>query len=230
MRAKILIVEDEIKIAKNIQSIIEEFGHEVVDCVTNYEDAIKSFYLNLPNLLFMDINLGKRKKDGIEIVKTIQETTNTLVVYFSEFTDEKTIKRAIQTNPINYLLKPHKKEDIKLNILLGLQKLKQISFINKEGMIYLGNGYFYEQENSKLYYKDTLIRLSPQEKILLNLLIESNGDIVSNDTIQLKVWDIKDVSESSVRTLVYRLRGKLNHQLIQTVPCYGVKLPPYHDI
>ena len=57
------------------------------------------------------------------------------------------------------------------------------------------------------------IKLSPKEITLLKLLIEARGTVVLFSTIESEVWQDKVPSASSVRTLVYRLRGKLQYKL-----------------
>ncbi len=70
----------------------------------------------------MDINL-KNSKDGIETAKEIQKIENIPIIYLTAYSDENTIERAIKTNPISYLLKPFKREELKSTILLGLYKI-----------------------------------------------------------------------------------------------------------
>lgn len=224
MKIKVLVVEDETLIAMDIKNTIESLGHEVTDTVTNYHDALKSVNKNPPDILFMDINLGKNKKDGIDTVLEIYKSINLPVVYLTAFSDEETIERAAVTYPLNYLAKPYKRDDIKSTLIISMYKLKQKRFENKNGFLHLGHDYYYDQLHERLYYKEELIQIGPQEKILLTLLIEARGNIVSPDTILYNVWKGNDVAESSVRTLVYRLRTKLNHQLIETIPYHGFKL------
>lgn len=225
MKLKILIVEDESLIAMDIKNMVSSLGHKVTQTVTNCRDAVESVKQNPPDLLFMDINLGKNKKDGIETVKEIYKFMNIPVVYITAFSDENTIARAAETYPLNYLSKPYKREDIKSTLILSVYKLKQLTYVNTNDFLHLGYDYYYDKTNERLYYKEELIQIGPQEKILLGLLVEARGNIVSNETILFNVWEGNEVSESSVRTLIYRLRTKLNHQLIETVPYNGFRLP-----
>lgn len=225
MKVKILVVEDETLIAMDIKNTIEKLGHEVTATVSNCLNAVNSVKNNKPDLLFMDINLGKNKKDGIETVIEIHKIANIPVVYITAFSDDVTINRAVETYPLSYLSKPYKREDIKSILILSIYKLKQKEFVNKNGFVHLGNDYYYDQKNERLYYKEELIQIGPQEKMLLSLLIEARGNIISSETILYNVWEGNEISESSVRTLVYRLRSKLNHQIIETIPYHGFRLP-----
>lgn len=69
---KILVVEDEIIVALDIEKTLLKLGFKVTNKVTNYDDAIKSVKKNKPDIVLMDIKL-KNSKDGIETAKDIQK-------------------------------------------------------------------------------------------------------------------------------------------------------------
>ena len=56
------------------------------------------------------------------------------------------------------------------------------------------------------------------------MLINAKGSIVTNKQIEYEIWGNNVISESSVRTLVWRLRTKLEYKIIETIPYQGVKL------
>ncbi|MGE4382445.1 MAG: response regulator [Arcobacter sp.] len=220
---KILIIEDEAIVALDIKRIINNLGHDVVDIVSSFEDAIKSVKKNSPQLIFSDINLGK-KKDGIDIIEEIQKEKFIPVVYLTAYSDEETIQRAIKTNPLGYILKPFKKEDIKSTLLLSIYKLKTQTFDNNNSYEKLGFDYFYDLENEILFFKSEPIKLSLKEKKLLTILVEAKGNIVSFKYLEYILWPDAPISDSTLRTLIYRLRTKLNYKIIDTISSIGCKI------
>lgn len=220
---KILIIEDEAIVALDIKRIINNLGHDVVDIVSSFEDAIKSVKKNSPQLIFSDINLGK-KKDGIDIIEEIQKEKFIPVVYLTAYSDEETIQRAIKTNPLGYILKPFKKEDIKSTLLLSIYKLKTQTFDNNNSYEKLGFDYFYDLENEILFFKSEPIKLSLKEKKLLTILVEAKGQIVSFKYLEYVLWPDAPISDSTLRTLIYRLRTKLNYKIIDTISSIGCKI------
>jgi len=223
-KTKILVVEDEIIVALEIKNAIEQYGYKVTDTVTNYTTAIQSVKDNQPDMIFMDINL-ENSLDGIEIVNELQKTYDIPIVYLTAFSDEKTICRAVKTAPISYINKPFKIEDIKSSIILSMYKIhnKVNSFI-KNNYVDIGYNYYFDKDTSNLYYKEKFIKLSKNEKKLLRLLIASHGNEVSFEIISEYIWHGRKISDSNVRTLVYRLRLKLEFKLIDTILTYGYKL------
>jgi DNA-binding response OmpR family regulator len=221
---KILIVEDEAIVSMEIKRVIERIGYEVSAVVTNYKDAIQSVKRNRPDLILMDINLNSYK-DGIETVQEIKMTHDIPVIYLTADSDSKTIERAVQTDPVGYLQKPFKREDLNSTIALGLYKNKvdKNNSVVDNRLTDIGAGYYYDVEYELLYYKNEPIKLSPKEKILLTKLVQAKGNIVTFREMEHLIWN-EVVSENTFRNLVYRLRTKLDHKLIDTIPTFGLKL------
>ena len=221
---KILIVEDEPIVALDIERTLIKLGYGITDSVTNYDDALDSVASSKPDIIFMDINL-ENSKSGIEIVKEIKKTNDIPIIYLTAFSDDETMQEAIQTNPVNYLLKPFKREELKSSILLSIYKIKSdtVTSIDND-CIHIGFDYYFDLKNANLFYKNQPIQLSTNEKKLLQLLIDARGQIVSLSTIEDYIWPEKNMSNSAFRTLVYRLRCKLEFKLIETIPSFGYKL------
>jgi len=223
---KVLVVEDEIIIALDLADSITDLGYQVTNTVKNYNEALSSVKENQPDIILMDINL-KNSKDGIEIVLEIQKEKNIPVIYLTAFCDDTTINRAIQTNPVGYLTKPFKIDELKSTISLGLFKARQekSQLSNKiKGYTDLGSNYYFDELKQDLYYESELIKLTPKEKKLLQLLINAKGKIVPFDIIEYELWDDTKISNSTLRTLIYRLRTKLEYKLIETILQEGCRL------
>jgi len=217
----ILVVEDEALVALEIKRAIAKIGFTIVDMVTNYDSAIQSIEHHQPDLILLDINL-KNSRDGIEIAHYAQSIP---VVYLTAYADDKTMQRAMQTNPLGYLVKPFKREDLKSILFLSLYKLKNHPQTSTPRMK-IGNGYCYDTSNKNLFFNDFPIKLSSKEKALLELLIEARGTIVPFGVLEEYIWEGNPVSEGSLRVLLHRLRGKMEYKLIETIPSFGCRLRP----
>lgn len=226
MKKRILIVEDQTVISLGLKREITKLGYIVVATATNYEEAIQSIQEHTPDIIIMDIHLGDNCKDGIDVAQTIRNENNqTPVLYITAYSDEITLNRAAQTNPIGYMTKPYKNEDLKSTLILTIYKIEQA---NKE-MIEkirkpLGYDYYYDPENENLFYKNKPIQLSVKEAILLKMLYEAKEMIVPFSKLEYIIWPDGPVSNSTLRTLNYRLRAKLDNKLIETIPSFGIKL------
>lgn len=226
-KTKILVVEDEAIVALDIKQLLIKLGYDVVGVAKNYITTMEFIQHTTPSIIFMDINLKNSEKDGIDTVKEIQKIKNIPVIYLTAFCDETTLNRAIATNPVSYLLKPYKPEELKSAVLLALYKSNQYNNPEIDPKCQkLGFGYYYNRIDEILYYENIYIKLSKNEKQLLNILIDAKGAIVSYEDIEYYIWPDSPMSTSSLRTLLYRIRGKLEYKLIETVHSAGCRLTP----
>ena len=215
-KLNILIVENESLVALEMSQTIQEFGYPIVEYATNSDMAKEILVQEHINLILMDINLGK-SIDGIDLYKSLE--IDTPIIYLTAYKDDTTISKAIETNPLGYLIKPINSDE--LNILLKLAKYK-LSTQNQK--IELGEGYYFDIKENKLFSNDIFIHLGAKELKLLKLLILAKDNFVSYYTIENDIWGSQSVSSSALRTLIYRLRGKLNYKLIEVENSYGVKI------
>lgn len=72
---RILIVEDNVIIADDMQSMLEEIGYEIVDNVIVYEQAVEVLKNKEVDLVLIDIILAS-DKTGIDLGKHIRENYN----------------------------------------------------------------------------------------------------------------------------------------------------------
>lgn len=216
---KILILEDNSIVAFEIKRTVEKLGYSVTDTTSNYEEAINSMKVNPADIAIMDIDLGENSKDGIETAYEVQKIKHIPIIFLTAFSDNTTISKAIRLDPIFYLTKPFKREDLKTNLLIAQTKIKQERYLIK-----INEQFSYDLKNSYLFFNEEPIRLSKQEKKLFSLLVEAKGNLVSFETIEYEIWPDGPVSSSSLRTLLYRLRIKLQVDLIETIQSFGCKL------
>lgn len=228
---KVLVIEDELIIAIEIKNIIEGFGFEVIGIAKDYSKSLELARKNFPDIIVADINL-KKSRSGIESSSEICRIKKVPIIYLTAYSDEKTIKEAALTNPTSYILKPFREEDIEVALKLAVCKMDTTSItLYVENLIRdnpnfkkLGLGYIYDVENSNLYYKNIPVRLGKKERMLLEMLICANGNVVPFSTIETVIWNDEIVSENIVRVLLYRLRTKLEHKLIETIPSFRCRL------
>ncbi len=120
-KAKILVVEDEAIIARDLQLQLEELGYYVPCIVATGEDAIEKAEEIRPDLVLMDIMLLGHV-DGIEAATQIRSKSDVPIVYLSAYADNMLHERAKDTDPFGYLSKPVSKNDLHNTIEMALYK------------------------------------------------------------------------------------------------------------
>lgn len=101
----ILIVEDEVLIAKNIERTLIKNGFNVIGINSSGTDALLSFSEKKPDLVLMDIHIDG-SLNGIETASIISEKHDIPVVFLTAHSDKDTFEKAKQTHPFGYLTKP----------------------------------------------------------------------------------------------------------------------------
>ena len=117
----ILIVEDEIIVAKDMQVKLEKLGYTIIDIVSTGEDAIPHTEKTPPDIVLMDIRL-EGKMDGIQAAETIRNQYDIPVIYITAYGDEDTFTRAKITEPFGFILKPFEIRELHSNIEIALYK------------------------------------------------------------------------------------------------------------
>ncbi|MEG4032670.1 ATP-binding protein [Microcoleus sp. S36b_A4] len=127
---KILIVEDELLIAKNLSPKLEKLGYQIADIVSSGADAIQRAHELRPDLILMDIVI-KGDIDGIETAEIINQELDIPIIYTTAYADDETLQRAENTGSYGYLLKPFKEREMHATIKIALSKHQEAVRLKK---------------------------------------------------------------------------------------------------
>ena len=127
---RILVVEDENIVAKDLQNRLQRLGYQVPATVATGADAIRLAEEIRPDLILMDIVL-KGAMDGIQAAAEILARFGTPVIFLSAYGDEDYVQRARDLQPLGYILKPFKERELHAVIQAGLHR-RQIELKLKE--------------------------------------------------------------------------------------------------
>lgn len=116
---KILIVEDNVIIADDMQSMLEEIGYEIVDNVIVYEQAVEVLKSQQVDLVLIDIILAS-DKTGIDLGKHIRENYDIPFIFVTSNSDRATVENAKTVKPNGYLVKPFEQQDLYTSIEIAL--------------------------------------------------------------------------------------------------------------
>jgi diguanylate cyclase len=129
-KANILIVEDELLIAKNTAKKLHGFGYNVVKIVSTGQAAINFVSLEEPDLVLMDITI-KGEIDGIEAASQIKAISDVPIIFLTAYANDETLDRAAQTGCYGYLIKPYKEQELHATVKMTLSKHLEQSTIQQ---------------------------------------------------------------------------------------------------
>lgn len=114
----VLIVEDDLALAVDMEMMMDELGHQVIGRVDNSTDALKKIEQHQPDLILMDIKING-ELNGIQIAEMIKDK-NIPILYVTSENNQGSYDKAQKTNLIGYLIKPVYKYTLKTTIEAGL--------------------------------------------------------------------------------------------------------------
>lgn len=119
-KGRILIVEDMMLVARDLEHTLQSVGYEVVGIAVSGTQAVAMTARTKPDVILMDIQL-KGEKDGIHAAEVIGRRFETPVIYLTAHSDKYTVERARITRPAAYIVKPYNPERLEETIQKALQ-------------------------------------------------------------------------------------------------------------
>jgi diguanylate cyclase (GGDEF)-like protein/PAS domain S-box-containing protein len=118
---RVLVVEDERVVARDIQAALQQLGYDVPAAVGTGDDALRLVEEIRPHLIMMDINI-QGDKDGVETAMLARERFDVPVLFLTANSDDATLQRAKQAQPYGFLLKPFEEREMVAAIETALYK------------------------------------------------------------------------------------------------------------
>lgn len=132
---KILVIEDDVKVRKGLNLVLEHNGYEVFLAENGYE-GIKLAKEILPNLIICDIMMPAM--DGYTVLRHLSEQNETSIIPFLFLTAKveiKDIRAGLDLGADDYLLKPIKETELLKAIKVRLEKFEKIKILAEESHV-----------------------------------------------------------------------------------------------
>jgi DNA-binding response OmpR family regulator len=220
----ILIAEDDPITLNSLVNILKRYFKKVLTAINGIE-AYETALSQKVDIILTDMRMPHQ--DGADFVKQLRKLdVNLPVIFMSAHTDSKTLLRIIPLNITDYLVKP-----IQIDQVL---QLCQELFKKKESIVYeqqaakhlyqLNSGIIVDLARKVVTKEGKMILLTKKEFELLSLLIKNKQSVLSKTQIEYLLWDGEIVSESSVKTLIKKLRSKIGEESIATAKNLGYRI------
>lgn len=121
--ARVLIVEDDGIIARDIKMMLEELGYAVSGIASTGAEALALAANGNVDLALMDVNI-KGNIDGIQTAAQLLKQQRLAIVYLTAHTDDNTLQRARETEPFGYIAKPITIADVKVGVAVALTRYR----------------------------------------------------------------------------------------------------------
>jgi len=220
---RVLVVEDEEKIAQFLKKGLSEKGY-AVETAGDADTALALLEEEPFDLLILDLLLpGSR--DGLEICREVRSRgiASKILMLTARDTVENKIE-GLDAGADDYLVKPFSFREL----LARLRALLRRTEAATSGPLTLGS-LRYDPEAREVFRGGEVIRLTAREGALFELLLRRQGKVVSRSEIQARVWeDSFDLSTNIIDVYINALRKKIDsgarEKVIQTVRGVGYRV------
>jgi len=220
----ILIVEDEVIASQYLVNILQSFGFSNIYEASCFEEALKTVKANKINLIFMDINIDGAI-DGINSARILNKEYSIPVIYTTAYGDSNSIKEACDSNLYGYLIKPFEANQVESSLLIALKRIDLSHTVaiplKQNDIVSLENNQKYNLQNRTFYIQNKVINLTKKENDILYVLCKNLNKNISYEILLQYVWEDKNISNSTVRDTVSRLKKKAPDLKIETIINYG---------
>ena len=224
---KILIVEDEWKLARFIQMELEHEGF-ITEIEGNGRMALDKIIQGNNNLILLDIMIPEL--DGIEICKRVREVSDIPIIMLTARDEISDKVKGLNLGANDYMTKPFAMQELLARIDVALRNyLPRQTDVAHTHILQCNNLHLFPHKH-EVYYKNQLLELTKKEYDLLEYLLRNQGLVRSRDQILQDVWGVDYFGDTNIVDVYIRyIRSKLDEQYqekyIHTIRgvCYVLK-------
>ena len=200
----ILLVEDNLEVAKEIKLSLEKWGMKV-QLIEDFSNVLEEVVKKQPKLVLMDVNLPYY--DGFYWCGRIREVSKLPILFLSSRDSNMDLIMGINNGGDDYITKPFDTQVLlsKINALLR----RAYQYTDSGALLYYNDAVL-DIDKCELRYKGNILDLTKNEIKILTLLIRNKGKVVSRDKIMMSLWnDDEFISDNTLTVNVNRLRARL---------------------
>ncbi|WP_285815819.1 response regulator transcription factor [Thomasclavelia cocleata] len=226
----ILIVEDEIEIAKAIEIYLKSQGYNVF-IANNGLAGLKIIEQNNIHLAIVDIMMPVM--DGIEMTMKVRENYDFPIIFLSAKSEDIDKITGLNIGGDDYVTKPFVPMELLARVSSQLRRYhKFLNMINKkqeESNKYIVGGLELDLDTKEVTIDGKLVKATPIELKILELLMEKPGRVFSSEQIYENVWNEAAINTETVMVHIRNLREKIeitpsNPQYLKVVWGVGYKI------
>ncbi len=201
---KIMIVEDDITIAKTMKDYLKRWDYDVkyISDFKNITDQVIQFE---PQLILLDIMLPYY--NGFYWCTEIRKISKVPIIFISSADDNMNIVMAMNMGGDDFIAKPFDLDVITAKIGALIRRTYsfqgQLNFIEH-------NGVLLNLSDTTLTYEDKKIEMTKNDYKILQILMENVGMVVTREELMQRLWENDNfVDDNTLTVNINRLRRKL---------------------
>ncbi len=224
MKARVLVVDDDLALAEMLGIVLRNDGFEVAHCPDG-SSALDLFRETRPDLVLLDVMLPGL--DGIEVCRRIRRESGVPIVMLTARTDTVDVVVALNAGADDYILKPFKPQELTARVRARLRRGEEV----EPERLTIGD-LVIDVAGHSVKRAGTTVPLTPLEFDLLVALARKPWQVFSREVLLEQVWGYRHAGDTRlVNVHVQRLRSKVEKdpehpEIVVTVRGVGYKAGP----
>ncbi|UQZ33045.1 DNA-binding response regulator [Paenibacillus sp. PK3_47] len=224
--SKIMIVEDDPKIAELLQSAVAKYGYTAV-LVEDFQQVLEEFLQVKPELVLLDVNLPSY--DGYYWCRQIRRVSTCPILFISAREGEMDQIMALENGGDDYITKPFHSGVVLAKIHSHLRRAYGEYAAVRPETVVEQDGLTLYPERLELQLRQSVVTLTQKESDIIESLMERYPRVASREALLEKLWDPQAfVDENTLNVNITRVRKKLQElgieEAVLTVRGTGYKL------
>lgn len=225
----LLLVEDYEPLRNDMAEMLDDLFKSVT-VASDGREALKIYqeYSVLDNknfdLIITDIQMPMM--NGVELSESVRDiNVDQQIIVLSAHTDSDYLLRLINLGIAQFITKPIDHVELMDTLFRVSKKINSAEMEFQDSlMMDLGENYTWDKEKFVLKQENKIVDLTRHELLLIQLLLRKSEQVCSNDDIMQDFYNNGiDISEKSIRNLVFKLRKKIPATLISSIYGMGYK-------
>lgn len=203
----ILVVDDDREIVESISIFLSGEGYKPLKAYDGLE-ALEILSENQVHLMILDIMMPKM--NGIKTLMTLRESRNIPVILLSAKSEDTDKIFGLTAGADDYVTKPFNPSELMARVKSQLRRYTTLGSIGKQNGEIVINGLCVDTESKTVKVDGELVRLTPVEYKILELLVRNRGRVFSANDIYTNVWNEQAiVGDGTIAVHVRHIREKI---------------------
>ena len=219
MKAKILLLEDDVTLSETVVEFLEEQGYEVVPAYDG-EEASEIIYESVFDLFLLDVNVPLL--NGFELLKQKRdEGVKTPAIYITSLNSIDSLETGYNSGCDDYI----RKTFVLKELLFRIESILKRGFFHETSpRIEIGEDIEYDTDSNLLFVKGEKVQLNSKEASLLKLFLQHQNETVIHEVIYETLWSYEETpSENALRTYIKNIRKIIGKDKIVSIKKLGYR-------
>jgi len=222
MKAKILLLEDDITLSETVVEFLQDNDFEVITAYDG-EKASELIYEQQFDLFLFDVNVPLL--NGFELLKQKRdEGVKTPAIYITSLNSIDSLEDGYKSGCDDYIRKPF----VLKELLFRVETILKRAFFHETNQrVKIDEGIEYDIESSLLFVNSEQVTLNIKALQLLKLFLQNQDEVISHERIYDTLWSYEEIpSENALRTYIKDIRKVIGKERIVSIKRLGYRFSP----